>query len=49
MSMTGKEKKRLAVAACLLAAICAWQAAIPATPYGPSAMKSDQQQEAAHE
>lgn len=39
----------LAAAACLLTAICAWQAAIPATPYGPSSMKSDQQQEAAHE
>ena len=39
----------LAIAACLLTAICAWQAAIPATPYGPSSMKSDQQQEAAHE
>ena len=39
----------LAAAACLLTAICAWQAAIPATPYGPGSVKSDQQQEADHE
>ncbi len=36
----------LAVAACSLAAICAWQALIPATPYGPRAVQTE---EAAHE